>query len=85
VASTTGAGGLMANRRRKLAMVGAGLATAASPLLLGQAGAGVAEVLPHCVVPLGWPPGRCGPSTCKPVGEVAHLDRYGDEPSTSGP
>jgi hypothetical protein len=29
-------------------------------------------------VPLGWPRGRYGPTTRKPVGEVAHLDRYGN-------
>ncbi|RAV17145.1 nitroreductase [Mycolicibacterium sp. GF69] len=34
-------------------------------------------VTPVCVAPLGWPRGRYGPTTRKPVGEVAHLDRYG--------
>ena len=33
-------------------------------------------VTPCCVVPLGWPQGRYGPTTRKPVTEVAHLDRY---------
>ena len=37
-------------------------------------------VTPCCVVPLGWPRGRCGPTTRKPVGEVTHLDRYGNRP-----
>lgn len=35
-------------------------------------------VTPICVVPMGWPRGRYGPTTRKPVGKVAHLDRYGD-------
>ena len=35
-------------------------------------------VTPCCVVPLGWPRGRYGPTTRKPVEEVAHLDGYGD-------
>jgi nitroreductase len=39
-----------------------------------------ASVLPCCVVPMGWPRGRYGPTTRKPVGEVAHLDRYGNQP-----
>ena len=35
-------------------------------------------VTPCCVVPLGWPRGRYGPTTRKPVEEVAHLDGYGN-------
>lgn len=35
-------------------------------------------VTPVCVVPLGWPRGRYGPTTRKPVGEVVHLDGYGN-------
>jgi nitroreductase len=38
------------------------------------------SVHPCCVVPLGWPRGRYGPTTRKPVGEVVHLDRYGAQP-----
>lgn len=30
------------------------------------------------VVPLGWPRGRYGPTTRKPVGEVVHFDAYGN-------
>jgi hypothetical protein len=30
------------------------------------------------MVPLGWPRGRYGPTTRKPVGEVVHLDRWGE-------
>jgi len=39
-----------------------------------------ASVMPCCVVPMGWPQGRYGPTTRKPVGEVTHLDRYGNQP-----
>ena len=38
------------------------------------------SVMPCCVVPLGWPLGRYGPTTRKPVGEVVHLDSYGNQP-----
>jgi len=38
------------------------------------------SVMPCCVVPLGWPQGRYGPTTRKPVGEVVHLDSYGNQP-----
>jgi len=38
------------------------------------------SVHPCCVVPLGWPRGRYGPTTRKPVGDVTHLDRYGNQP-----
>lgn len=38
------------------------------------------SVHPCCVVPLGWPRGRYGPTTRKPVGSVTHLDRYGNQP-----
>jgi nitroreductase len=36
------------------------------------------SVHPCCIVPLGWPRGRYGPTTRKPVGEVVHLERYGN-------
>lgn len=35
------------------------------------------SVTPVCVVPLGWPKGRYGPTTRKPVEQVVHLDSYG--------
>ena len=38
------------------------------------------SVTPACVVPLGWPTGRYGPTTRKPVGEGVQLDRYGEQP-----
>jgi nitroreductase len=40
------------------------------------------SVQPCCAVPLGWPRGRYGPTTRRPVGEVVHLDRYGQRPWT---
>jgi nitroreductase len=36
------------------------------------------SVTPYCVVPLGWPVGRYGPTTRKPVEQVVHLDGYGN-------
>jgi hypothetical protein len=38
------------------------------------------RVTPCAVVPLGWPLGRYGPTTRRPVGTVVHLDRYGHQP-----
>ena len=38
------------------------------------------SVQPCCAVPLGWPRGRYGPTTRKPVGDVVHLDRFGNQP-----
>ena len=38
------------------------------------------NVLPSAVIPLGWPKGRYGPTTRRPVGEVVHLDRWGNQP-----
>jgi hypothetical protein len=44
------------------------------------------RVTPCAVVPLGWPMGRYGPTTRRPVGAVVHLDRYGHQPfKTSTP
>lgn len=36
------------------------------------------SVTPCCIVPLGWPLGRYGPTTRRPVDEVVHLDAYGN-------
>jgi nitroreductase len=36
------------------------------------------SVTPCCIVPLGWPRGRYGPTTRKPVEQVTHLDVYGN-------
>jgi nitroreductase len=38
------------------------------------------RVSPCAVVPLGWPMGRYGPTSRRPVGDVVHLNRYGDQP-----
>jgi nitroreductase len=38
------------------------------------------NVNPCAVIPLGWPMGRYGPTTRRPVGEVVSLDRYGNRP-----
>lgn len=35
------------------------------------------NVQPVCAVPLGWPRGRYGPVSRRPVGDVVHLDMYG--------
>ena len=32
------------------------------------------------MIPLGWPIGRYGPTTRRPVGEVVSLDRFGRRP-----
>lgn len=37
-------------------------------------------VQPACIVTLGWPKGRYGPTTRRPVGDVVHLDRFGNRP-----
>lgn len=36
------------------------------------------SVTPCCIVPMGWPQGRYGPTTRRPVEEVTHLDAYGN-------
>jgi len=38
------------------------------------------NVTPCAVVPLGWPRGRYGPTTRRPVREVVSFDRYGNRP-----
>ncbi len=38
------------------------------------------SVEPVCLIPLGWPKGRYGPTTRKPAAEVTHLDSYGNKP-----
>ncbi|MBI1817260.1 MAG: nitroreductase family protein [Deltaproteobacteria bacterium] len=41
------------------------------------------SVAPCAVIPLGWPKGKYGPTTRRPVGEVVHLDRFGNQPFKS--
>jgi nitroreductase len=38
------------------------------------------SVAPCAVVPLGWPLGKYGTTTRRPVGDVVHLDRFGNQP-----
>lgn len=38
------------------------------------------NINPVCVIPIGWAKGRYGPTTRRPIGEVVHLDRYGNQP-----
>lgn len=35
---------------------------------------------PVCIIPIGWAKGRYGPTTRPPIGEVVHVDRYGNRP-----
>jgi nitroreductase len=36
------------------------------------------NVEPVAVIPIGWPQGKYGPTTRRPVEEITHLDRYGN-------
>ena len=38
------------------------------------------DVNPVCIIPIGWAKGRYGPTTRRPIGEVVHLDTYGNQP-----
>lgn len=38
------------------------------------------SMVPVCIIPIGWAKGRYGPTTRRPIGEVVHLDRYGNQP-----
>ena len=40
---------------------------------------------PVCIIPIGWARGRYGPTTRRPIGEVVHLDLYGNRPFLDGP
>jgi nitroreductase len=37
------------------------------------------SVTPACIVPLGWPQGRYGPTTRRDVNEVVHYERFGNQ------
>jgi len=39
------------------------------------------NITPCAVIPMGWPLGRYGPTTRKPVHQVVSYDRYGNRPS----
>jgi nitroreductase len=43
------------------------------------------SITPVAVIPVGWPRGRYGPTTRKPVGEMMHLDRWGNQPWRKSP
>lgn len=36
------------------------------------------RITPVCIVPLGWPTGKYGPTTRRPVGEITSIDQYGN-------
>jgi len=38
-----------------------------------------------CIIPIGWAKGNYGPTTRRPIGEVVHLDRYGNQPFLDEP
>ena len=38
------------------------------------------QMVPVCIIPIGWARGRYGPTTRRPIGEVVHLDTYGNQP-----
>lgn len=38
------------------------------------------NVNPVCIIPIGWAKGRYGPTKRAPIGEVVHVDRYGNRP-----
>lgn len=37
-------------------------------------------ITPVCIIPIGWAKGRYGPTQRRPIGEVVHLDRFGNQP-----
>ncbi len=41
------------------------------------------NIAPCAVIPLGWPKGKYGPTTRRPVGDVVSVDRYGNRPFAS--
>ena len=42
------------------------------------------NVNPVCIIPIGWAAGKYGPTRRRPIGEVVHLDRYGNQPFAEG-
>ena len=36
------------------------------------------SMTPVCLIPIGWARGKYGPTTRRPIGEVVHLDRFGN-------
>ena len=39
---------------------------------------------PVCIIPIGWAKGNYGPTTRRPIGEVVHLDTYGNRAFLDG-
>jgi len=39
------------------------------------------KMVPVCVIPIGWAKGNYGPTTRRPIREVVHIDRYGNQPT----
>ena len=64
-------------------VVGLGAALITLPIwstVLARRALGLPWRTPCAVVPLGWPHGRYGPTTRRPVGDVVHVDRWGNQP-----
>jgi nitroreductase len=40
------------------------------------------SLVPVCIIPIGWAKGRYGPTTRRPIREVVHIDRYGNQPGS---
>lgn len=38
------------------------------------------EMVPVCIIPIGWARGRYGPTQRPPIDEVVHVDRFGNQP-----
>jgi nitroreductase len=38
------------------------------------------NIVPVCVIPIGWAKGNYGPTTRPPIRDVVHIDRYGHQP-----
>lgn len=43
------------------------------------------NVNPVCIIPIGWAKGNYGPTTRRNIGDVVHLDRYGNQPFADHP
>jgi nitroreductase len=43
------------------------------------------DVNPVCIIPIGWARGRYGPTRRRAIGEVVHVDRYGNRPFLHDP
>jgi nitroreductase len=42
------------------------------------------EMVPVCIIPIGWARGRYGPTQRPPIDDVVHVDRFGNQPWRSG-